>query len=69
MLLSVKGKSTPAEVQRRVFFKLGIVGVKETSRDQEVDKEAVGMEYQNLLNHCVCVSVLDCVWSNYRLPL
>lgn len=29
-------------MQRRVFFKLGIVGVKKKSWNQEVDKEAIG---------------------------
>ena len=54
MLLSVKGKSTPAGSAEKGFFKLGIVGVKEKSRDQEVDKDAVGMEYQKPVKSCVC---------------
>lgn len=58
------------EVQRRFFFffKLGIVGVKAKSWNQEVDKEAIGMsrgaEKPPKPVKLLCVSVNVCVLVN-----
>lgn len=42
MLLSVRAKVLQRKCREGFFFKLGIVGVKEKSWNQEVDKEAIG---------------------------